>query len=301
MPPFGNDLDELDRVLGTASDAPDAPQAERPARTTAPAEIDKRSPYFDPCKKCGGSGYFYGRGVMPLGPCYTCKGKGGAMRTTTREQRAKDAQQRQSRAQSKAEERLGAFAEEFPAEAAWVEQRRERFDFAQSMHEAVVKWGVLTDNQMAAVRRCMVKDAERDQARAKSNAEREANAPRVDTSAIEEAFGKATDAGLKKPRLRFEGFTAKLAPANGRNAGAIYVTAPGDDYLGKIAGGKFYRSRDCGDEAEAMIVATMADPLAAAVAYGRKTGVCSCCGRELTDPVSVERGIGPICESKYGF
>jgi ribosomal protein L3 len=28
---------------------------------------------------------------------------------------------------------------------------------------------------------------------------------------------------------------------------------------------------------------------------------CSCCGRALTDPTSIEFGIGPICRGKYGY
>lgn len=32
-----------------------------------------------------------------------------------------------------------------------------------------------------------------------------------------------------------------------------------------------------------------------AQAYGRQTGVCCVCGAELTNPVSVQAGIGPIC------
>jgi hypothetical protein len=43
----------------------------------------------------------------------------------------------------------------------------------------------------------------------------------------------------------------------------------------------------------------MSDPLAYAVAYGRETGSCSCCGRELSDPISVERGVGPVCLANY--
>lgn len=35
-----------------------------------------------------------------------------------------------------------------------------------------------------------------------------------------------------------------------------------------------------------------------AAAYGRRTGVCCACGRELTDPVSIEAGIGPICSTR---
>lgn len=38
-----------------------------------------------------------------------------------------------------------------------------------------------------------------------------------------------------------------------------------------------------------------ADPLKAAGQYGIKSGSCGCCNRELTDPVSIARGIGPIC------
>jgi len=36
-----------------------------------------------------------------------------------------------------------------------------------------------------------------------------------------------------------------------------------------------------------------------AKAYGRATGYCACCGRFLSDPVSVEHGIGPICEGRW--
>lgn len=37
-----------------------------------------------------------------------------------------------------------------------------------------------------------------------------------------------------------------------------------------------------------------------AAAYGRETGICACCGRELTLPESVARGVGPICYSRLG-
>jgi len=41
-----------------------------------------------------------------------------------------------------------------------------------------------------------------------------------------------------------------------------------------------------------------ADPLAAAVAYGRASGRCAVCGRDLTDPTSIEAGIGPVCAGR---
>jgi hypothetical protein len=53
-------------------------------------------------------------------------------------------------------------------------------------------------------------------------------------------------------------------------------------------------------QALAALVAIEADPLAAARENGVKTGRCSCCGRPLTDPTSIEFGIGPICRER-GF
>lgn len=35
--------------------------------------------------------------------------------------------------------------------------------------------------------------------------------------------------------------------------------------------------------------------------FGKKTGHCVCCGRLLTVKASVEAGIGPVCQEKYGF
>lgn len=40
------------------------------------------------------------------------------------------------------------------------------------------------------------------------------------------------------------------------------------------------------------------DPTAHLTRYGRETGTCGHCARELTDPESIARGIGPICLAK---
>lgn len=50
----------------------------------------------------------------------------------------------------------------------------------------------------------------------------------------------------------------------------------------------------------ALIEEFEADPLAAARKYGKLSGRCCSCGRDLTDPVSIENGIGPICATKFG-
>lgn len=57
-----------------------------------------------------------------------------------------------------------------------------------------------------------------------------------------------------------------------------------------------------GSPAQAALRAIESDPMAAAKGAGLKTGRCSCCGRALTDPQSIEIGIGPICLAKMeGF
>lgn len=36
-----------------------------------------------------------------------------------------------------------------------------------------------------------------------------------------------------------------------------------------------------------------------AAEFGKLTGTCCCCGKLLTDPASIAKGIGPVCEKKY--
>jgi hypothetical protein len=120
----------------------------------------------------------------------------------------------------------------------------------------------------------------------------------VSAEAVLEAFDRARAAGVNSPGLRLGDFNFRPAPPAGRNAGAIYVTRR-RIYLGKILYGRFTPSSDCDQVTTDAVVATVADPQAAAVAYGRDTGRCSCCGRLLTDPESVRVGIGPICAGRY--
>lgn len=41
------------------------------------------------------------------------------------------------------------------------------------------------------------------------------------------------------------------------------------------------------------------EPQEASSRYGHEIGVCGVCGRTLTDPESIERGIGPVCAQKF--
>jgi hypothetical protein len=122
----------------------------------------------------------------------------------------------------------------------------------------------------------------------------------IDVSKIEVAFADAFKNGIKTPKLRLGSFMFSRAPDTGRNAGSIYVKE-GKSYLGKVTDGEFFPVWDCGDDRKAQVIDVAADPAKAAKAYGLRTGKCSCCGRTLTNGLSVALGIGPICATKFGW
>lgn len=100
--------------------------------------------------------------------------------------------------------------------------------------------------------------------------------------------------------LGWDTFVFSRAPDTGRNAGAIYVKENGE-YLGKVTADQFYPTFSCDDTTRDRIITAAADPHTAAKAYGMRVGVCSCCNRELTNGISIELGIGPICREKFGW
>lgn len=97
------------------------------------------------------------------------------------------------------------------------------------------------------------------------------------------------------------------------HAGALKITRRNQDTLcwlvwndqcvGKLEAGQCVLfAKRLGDDlatVRAMIAEFEADPLAAAIKYGKLSGRCCSCGRDLTDPASIEAGIGPICAAKF--
>ena len=116
----------------------------------------------------------------------------------------------------------------------------------------------------------------------------------VNDDALRATFDKLLASGLKRVKLRMSGFAVKPAKSTGKHPGSLYVTE-GETYLGRVAGGKFLRMDCCTQETADQVAALIADPMAAIKATGQEFGNCAVCGLELTDPVSIEIGIGPIC------
>jgi hypothetical protein len=112
---------------------------------------------------------------------------------------------------------------------------------------------------------------------------------------------KLFDLMQRLAKLRFNG--VNISRKNGDSL--CWVKLPSQDgVVGKIEGGvlSLFAGRMSvaqGAEVLAALLAIEADPERAAVLYGKASGNCAICGRDLTDPESIERGIGPICAEKF--
>jgi len=67
------------------------------------------------------------------------------------------------------------------------------------------------------------------------------------------------------------------------------------------AGDETFPIRDGAKRAQIITAIRAAGPEQAAKNYGHQLGQCSLCGRTLTNPESIEAGIGPICAGKAGW
>jgi len=99
-----------------------------------------------------------------------------------------------------------------------------------------------------------------------------------------------------------EGDTLTIkAPRNGRDV--LYLVVNGG-YIGKVtpdnALSPLRTIRPALVASIAQLLPRIArDPRAYAEGYGKKTGQCGMCGRKLTDPESIRRGTGPVCDGRW--
>lgn len=164
--------------------------------------------------------------------------------------------------------------------------------FAQDILSDMARGRLITANRMIAAEAMMDK----------IDAKPKATVATVDLSRIRQMFDAAVSSGHDRPVYRAEGLKITLAPAHGRNAGALYVVdLDRDEYQGKVDGVEFKKVGTASPLTYPALLRIAADPLKAAIDFGRLTGKCACCGRKLTNKASVELGIGPICKENWGF
>lgn len=240
------------------------------------------------CPKCNGSGVF--RGYARTFPCFKCKGKGNVSRGVAAAAKGVETKRRNHEA--------------WRSENADLLRRMAGQTWSRiivSMLDQVSDGKALSERQIEIATDVCDKADQRDAERAERRAaEREEKATDIGVSAINALFETALNSGLKRPVFRAKGLVIKPAKLH---ADRLYVTdtEQGGEYVGKIEAGKFYPRREARAETGALLCEIASDPKKAALEYGRSTGVCGCCGRELTDPTSVAAGIGPICADNWGF
>ncbi len=302
----GDDLADL--IGGTARTADQLPQAPEFARIRA--EVPS---FTETCPACKGTGRFTSWSGRVLGQCFKCKGAGNRTFKTAPAARA---QARTSAADRSERARVAngeAFAAAHPEAWAWLlaNSGSPTFEFPAKMVEAVHKFGQLTVGQFQAVERLMARAQERTAQRAVVAQV----AAQVTFPNLQAAFDALLAKGVRRAQMTAGDLNFSLAGLGGKNPGAVYVKDAGE-YAGKIVGGTFRPDRTAKADLIARLAIVEADPRAAVVAHARMTAErlaaaqangetlalpCGCCGKTLSDPVSVERGIGPVCAEKWDF
>jgi hypothetical protein len=268
----------------------------RAAPAYKPAEVR----FEEGCPKCRGTGRFVSYSGRVLGECFTCKGKGKKVFKTSADDRAANREKTAMRKAETSANDLDAFKAGSPAEWQWIDTASKGGnEFAISLIAGIIKYGDLTDKQRAAVQNAIARDASRVQAVVNAPAVAVEGIDRLKAS-FDQAIAYSAAKGLKlSPRITIDGMTISPAKANSANPGALYVKA-GQVYLGKVANGRFYASRDCDDAAQTKVLAFVADPAEAAKVYGQTTGTCCICNATLRSEWKL-RGIGPVCATKFGW
>jgi hypothetical protein len=284
------------------------PSAAELAKMPKNKKFEKREPtdraetlYSEPCSKCRGQGYIGAYAFREAGKCYQCDGKGVLTFKTPKAVRDANKIKAANRKEAKRAANLAEFERDNPTVSVWW--TGSTFPFAIDLREKVMQYGNLTAGQLAAALRCAEKFSAAKTAKETQRAADVAAAPVVNISSVTASFARARSKGVQKPKMKLLGLGQKLtfsrAPDTGKNAGAVYVKDDEGTYLGKIANDKFQKSYDCSEDRAKAVLAACADPEQAAIAFGKEFGVCSICSRTLTDPDSIERGIGPICADNF--
>jgi hypothetical protein len=185
------------------------------------------------------------------------------------------------------------FQSTFMDDTAWDLLQFVPGSFARSLYNA----DKLSDKQLAWVHKLAVDFA------AQSAPQDDAKVSQFE--ALFAAFEAAKNKGAKRLTLRFSGINIKP----NRDLTALWITSQTESeegdyglkpkYLGKVT--RMALDSRLSDEVKEVILGAASDPLTAAIRYGKVSGSCSCCGRELTDPRSIEAGIGPVCATKFGW
>lgn len=109
---------------------------------------------------------------------------------------------------------------------------------------------------------------------------------------------KMYTAGNKRSKfqVRLPGITVSTVN-RGSNIGCLYVYE-NTEYVGKITHSGVLIG-NVSEDVKNILEDANENLLRLAKIYGHETGNCSLCGRTLSDPLSIQMGIGPICAKRF--
>lgn len=107
--------------------------------------------------------------------------------------------------------------------------------------------------------------------------------------------------GLKRPVLCLQSDAGEIMLKAGRGCFWITLNAELCGKLEQSGKASLWKLGQAHEIVERTLLMAAMQPLHAMQQFGHVTGRCSCCRRKLTDPQSVELGIGPICKAKFGL
>ena len=193
-------------------------------------------------------------------------------------------------------------------------------DFAASLVKQFDTKGQLSEKQLFSASAMLTKIEQNKKQREEKKKEQQKNMLSLDVSKIkaildkteglERRYSNGREYVTKKvqfPKVRVGDLVFSKASESSKNAGGIYVfeyrfTNKSEKvYIGKVLGGYYLPYNSPSAETIKLIQEVCKSPLESAIAYGRRTGNCAVCSRDLTRHDSIDRGIGPICAEKLGI
>lgn len=115
---------------------------------------------------------------------------------------------------------------------------------------------------------------------------------------VQQMYQKVKSPG-RKFTLRLP-MTTVATVTKGANKGYLYVYDERNNYVGKISDkGVLMPSGYVSEDVKNILLEANENLFELAKIYGHETGNCSVCGRTLSDPLSIQMGIGPVCAKRF--
>ena len=121
--------------------------------------------------------------------------------------------------------------------------------------------------------------------------------PTIPSHKLGQAMQHMVEMG-KRPCFRIEGLHITIASEVSANPGYLYIKDDNWNYIGKVTPDGYMKITFPSlitAVQKTVLMAAVHDPEEIAMSNGQATGTCCCCGRTLTNKLSIELGIGPIC------